>query len=328
MTHMPHQHVHHNRGCPRVLRTQRLTMQALQSRTAAPRAARPAAPARLQARRPLRPVRALEIDFSDVDTQLAFAGVFLVSAARRCIGRRAQFVSAALGPLAAIHKPSRGLRFAGGELKPQSRLSGPPCFAGCPQGLGVGIGAPIWYINRVEKDEERLEELRALNRATFQETGEYMSEVGWGPAGAFVLLACVGGGGGLACTTWRAAPRVELHTWGTHHLACTHTQHLLRQCTTEPFTASCTAIAFRGQQEACSREPHPRCYAHLLLHARVLNPPPGPLVCRMRSPRSASPSGPTRSGCRDAWGLQGWFGSWASSIHPTLWELCKFSQLC
>jgi hypothetical protein len=29
-----------------------------------------------------------------------------------------------------------------------------------------------------ERDEERLEELRALNRANFEETGEYMSEVG------------------------------------------------------------------------------------------------------------------------------------------------------
>ncbi|KXZ48124.1 hypothetical protein GPECTOR_30g220 [Gonium pectorale] len=43
-------------------------------------------------------------------------------------------------------------------------------------GLVAGLGAPLWYINRAEKDEERLEELRALNRATFAETGEYMSE--------------------------------------------------------------------------------------------------------------------------------------------------------
>lgn len=46
-------------------------------------------------------------------------------------------------------------------------------------GLGLGIGAPIFYSLRDDRDEERLEELRALNRATFKETGEYLSEV-WG----------------------------------------------------------------------------------------------------------------------------------------------------
>jgi hypothetical protein len=66
------------------------------------------------------PPRAIEIDFSDPDTQVALAGVVL--------------------------------------------------------GLVAGFGAPIWYINRVEKDEERLEELRALNRANFEATGEYMSD--------------------------------------------------------------------------------------------------------------------------------------------------------
>eukprot|EP00775_Hariotina_reticulata_P013423 gene13423-13551_t len=40
----------------------------------------------------------------------------------------------------------------------------------------AGLGAPAWYINRTERDEERLEELRALNRAAFRETGEYMSD--------------------------------------------------------------------------------------------------------------------------------------------------------
>lgn len=77
-----------------------------------------AAPARLQV---CKPVRAIELDFSDPDTQLSIAGIVL--------------------------------------------------------GLVAGLGAPIWYINRIDKDEERLEELRALNRATFAETGEYMSEV-------------------------------------------------------------------------------------------------------------------------------------------------------
>ena len=68
----------------------------------------PARPVRLQ--RPVQPCRAIEIDFSDPDTQLSLAGVVL--------------------------------------------------------GLVLGLGAPAWYISRTERDEERLEELRALNRAT------------------------------------------------------------------------------------------------------------------------------------------------------------------
>lgn len=49
-------------------------------------------------------------------------------------------------------------------------------MAGLALGLLFGIGAPAWYINRTERDEERLEELRAMNRATYKETGEYMTE--------------------------------------------------------------------------------------------------------------------------------------------------------
>jgi hypothetical protein len=45
-------------------------------------------------------------------------------------------------------------------------------------GLTVGIGAPIFYTYRDRLDEERLEELRALNRATKEETGEYLTPVG------------------------------------------------------------------------------------------------------------------------------------------------------
>lgn len=44
-------------------------------------------------------------------------------------------------------------------------------------GLGLGVGAPLFYSLRDDRDEERLEELRALNRATFKETGEYLTEV-------------------------------------------------------------------------------------------------------------------------------------------------------
>ncbi|GBG00574.1 hypothetical protein Rsub_13355 [Raphidocelis subcapitata] len=76
-------------------------------------------PGRVQ-QRTLAPCRAIELDFSDPDTQLGLAGIVL--------------------------------------------------------GLVMGIGAPAWYINRTERDEERLDELRAINRANYQETGEYMSE--------------------------------------------------------------------------------------------------------------------------------------------------------
>lgn len=75
----------------------------------------------LRSKRPLQaPCRAIELDFSDPDTQLSVAGVVL--------------------------------------------------------GLVMGIGAPVWYVKRTERDEERLEELRAINRATFQETGEYLTD--------------------------------------------------------------------------------------------------------------------------------------------------------
>lgn len=43
-------------------------------------------------------------------------------------------------------------------------------------GIAMGIGVPIFYISRDERDEERLEELRALNRATKEATGEYMTD--------------------------------------------------------------------------------------------------------------------------------------------------------
>jgi hypothetical protein len=98
----------------------------VQCRPAAFRSARAAAPIRiirpvaLPARRTVSPCRAIDIDISDPDTQVALAG--------------------------------------------------------CLLGVLFGIGAPIWYTNRTEVDNARLEELRALNRATFEETGEYMSD--------------------------------------------------------------------------------------------------------------------------------------------------------
>ena len=44
-------------------------------------------------------------------------------------------------------------------------------------GLGIGIGAPLFYISRDRADEKKLEELRELNRQTFKETGQYLTEV-------------------------------------------------------------------------------------------------------------------------------------------------------
>ncbi|KAJ9530712.1 hypothetical protein QJQ45_014882 [Haematococcus lacustris] len=48
--------------------------------------------------------------------------------------------------------------------------------AGLVLGVAMGLGAPIWYINRTERDEKRLEELRAMNRANYEATGEYMKD--------------------------------------------------------------------------------------------------------------------------------------------------------
>lgn len=47
---------------------------------------------------------------------------------------------------------------------------------GAITGLAVGIGLPLFFISRDEKDEKRLQELRELNRANFKETGEYLTE--------------------------------------------------------------------------------------------------------------------------------------------------------
>jgi len=44
-------------------------------------------------------------------------------------------------------------------------------------GLGLGIGAPIFYTSRIDEDEKNLEDLRKLNRETFKQTGEYLTEV-------------------------------------------------------------------------------------------------------------------------------------------------------
>lgn len=48
--------------------------------------------------------------------------------------------------------------------------------AGAAIGVLLGIGIPAFYVSRDERDDERLEELRALNRATKEATGEYMTK--------------------------------------------------------------------------------------------------------------------------------------------------------
>eukprot|EP01026_Neomeris_dumetosa_P043670 TRINITY_DN366_c0_g1_i3.p3 TRINITY_DN366_c0_g1~~TRINITY_DN366_c0_g1_i3.p3 ORF type:complete len:125 (-),score=11.88 TRINITY_DN366_c0_g1_i3:32-406(-) len=49
-------------------------------------------------------------------------------------------------------------------------------LAGAVLGVVVGIGTPLFYISRDNRDDERLEELREINRTNFKETGEYLSE--------------------------------------------------------------------------------------------------------------------------------------------------------
>ena len=44
-------------------------------------------------------------------------------------------------------------------------------------GIAIGVGIPAFYMQLESKDEERLEELRELNRQTYKETGEYLTEV-------------------------------------------------------------------------------------------------------------------------------------------------------
>ncbi|GIL98202.1 hypothetical protein Vretimale_3623 [Volvox reticuliferus] len=90
----------------------------------------------------------------------------------RCVLQRAQPTKPVVlsTPRRQLCKPCRAIEIDFSD--PDTQIS----LAGMVLGLVAGIGAPIWYINRAEKDEERLEELRALNRATFAETGEYMSD--------------------------------------------------------------------------------------------------------------------------------------------------------
>lgn len=44
-------------------------------------------------------------------------------------------------------------------------------------GIAVGIGAPLFYISRDKLDDQRLEDLRELNRQHYKETGKYLTDV-------------------------------------------------------------------------------------------------------------------------------------------------------
>jgi hypothetical protein len=69
-------------------------------------------------------------------------------------------------------------------LKPVAALeldwSDPDTLVGafaCVAGIALGVGTLVWYGKVVERDEERLQTLRELNKATYESTGEYLSEV-------------------------------------------------------------------------------------------------------------------------------------------------------
>lgn len=50
-------------------------------------------------------------------------------------------------------------------------------IAGAAIGLAIGIGVPVFLVSRDDRDDERLEEIRQLNKSTFDTTGEYLSKV-------------------------------------------------------------------------------------------------------------------------------------------------------
>ena len=79
--------------------------------------------------------------------------------------------AAAFDALTAVHPVLAALNIDWSD--PDVQVGALGAFAG----LALGIGAPIFYVTRDERDEARLEELRALNRATKAETGEYLTPV-------------------------------------------------------------------------------------------------------------------------------------------------------
>lgn len=101
----------------------------------------------------------------------------MLGSRRQAFASSTRSSSCAAPRIAAVRTPSRRTSHKVRAIEldfsdPDTQLS----MAGLALGLLFGIGAPAWYINRTERDEERLEELRAMNRATYKETGEYMTE--------------------------------------------------------------------------------------------------------------------------------------------------------
>eukprot|EP00471_Norrisiella_sphaerica_P011415 CAMPEP_0184497926 /NCGR_PEP_ID=MMETSP0113_2-20130426/37740_1 /TAXON_ID=91329 /ORGANISM="Norrisiella sphaerica, Strain BC52" /LENGTH=79 /DNA_ID=CAMNT_0026885241 /DNA_START=290 /DNA_END=529 /DNA_ORIENTATION=- len=47
---------------------------------------------------------------------------------------------------------------------------------GAALGILGGIGFPLFYKLRDDADQERLKEIREMNRQQFEETGQYMTE--------------------------------------------------------------------------------------------------------------------------------------------------------
>lgn len=132
------------------------------------------------------PRAGLEIDWSDPDTLVGVAGAVLGLAVG--IGAPCACFTGSLGlphvarvwascSVAALTQCLGALLFTASSPQPDAA----PC-----------AGAPLFYISRDERDEQRLEELRQLNRETFKETGEYLSEVrsGRGSLSVALLLAC------------------------------------------------------------------------------------------------------------------------------------------
>ena len=52
-------------------------------------------------------------------------------------------------------------------------------------GVGLGIGAPVFYAQTEKRDKERIESIRQMNRANLKTTGQLMSE-----ARALVVAPC------------------------------------------------------------------------------------------------------------------------------------------
>jgi hypothetical protein len=103
---------------------------------------------------------ALELDWSDPDTQIGAFGAF---------------AGLALGLGAPIFYGERVLVLCGRRRRQPPHSTRHSSLA-APL-TRISVCAPRLAVTRDERDEARLEELRALNRATKAETGEFMTQV-------------------------------------------------------------------------------------------------------------------------------------------------------